>query len=69
MLQILRLLLPQKSKFVISTNYGVVLHCTPSVEQKAKKSQQFLSEAPRELHYIEKPVFKKKVNSQNQWIF
>ena len=46
-----------------------VLHYTPSIPQQAILSKQFLSKAPTEFQYIEKPVLVKEVMTQKFWTF
>ena len=44
-------------------------HYTPSVPQQATLSKQILSKRPTQLQHVERPVFMKKVNTQNLWTF
>ena len=42
---------------------------TPSMQQEAILSKQILSKSPTQIHYPERSVFMKEVNTQNFWTF
>ena len=46
-----------------------VPHYTPSMQQESISSKQILNRTPTELHYPERSVFLKEVNTQNFWTF
>ena len=46
-----------------------VPHYTPSLEEYNKLMNQITKKTPTQLHYPEKSVFMKKVNTQNFWTF
>ena len=56
-----------KIKFISLELY--VLHYTPSLEEYSKLFKQLKNKTPTNLHYPERSVFTKEVNTQNLWTF
>ena len=46
-----------------------VPHYTPSIQQQAILSKQIINKTPTQIHYVERSVFMKEVNTQNFWNF
>ena len=46
-----------------------VPHYTPSIQQQAILSKQIINKTPTQIHYLERSVFMKEVNTQNFWTF
>ena len=46
-----------------------VPHYTPSMQQQAILSKQIINKTPTQIHYVERSVFMKEVNTQNLWTF
>ena len=46
-----------------------VPHYTPSIHQQAILSKQIINKTPTQIHYLERSVFMKEVNTQNFWTF
>ena len=57
------------AKFKIIAIEWYVPHYTPSMQQQSILSKQFINKTPTELHYPERSVFMKEVNTQNFWTF
>ena len=57
------------AKIEINAIEWYVPHYTPSVQQESILSKQVLNKTPTELHYPERSVFMKEVNTQNFWTF
>ena len=57
------------AKIKINASEWYVLHYTPSLEEYNKLLNQITKKTPTELHYPEKFVFMKEVNTQNFWTF
>ena len=57
------------AKIKINAIEWCVPHYTPSLEEYNKLMNQIVKKTPTELHYPEKSVFMKEVNSQNFWTF
>ena len=58
-----------KAKIRINSLEWYVLHFTPSLEQYNKLQNHIKHKTPTNLHYIERSVFMKEVNTQNFWSF
>ena len=56
-------------KIEINAIEWYVPHYTPSVQQQSILSKQILNKTPTELHYPERSVFMKEVNTQKFWTF
>ena len=46
-----------------------VPHYTPSIQQQAILSKQIINKTPTQIHYLERSVVMKDVNTQNFWTF
>ena len=46
-----------------------VPHYTPSIQQQAILSKQIINKTPTQIHFVERSVFMKEVNTQNFWNF
>ena len=57
------------AKTKINSLEWYVLHYSPSLEEYNKLMNQIRNKTPTNLHYPEKSVFKKEVNTQNFWTF
>ena len=44
-------------------------HYTPSIENQTLIKEQILNKDPTELNFIERTVFRKNVDTNNNWIF
>ena len=55
------------ARITIDHIHWYVPHYTPSIQQRGILSKQIISKTPKELQYIEKSVYMKKVNNQNHW--
>ena len=56
-------------KIKINAIEWYVPHYTPSMQQQIILSKQILNKTPKKLHYPERSVFMKEVNTQNIWSF
>ena len=56
-------------KIKINAIEWYVPHYTPSMQQQSILSKQILNKTPTELHYPERSVFMKEVNTQTFWTF
>ena len=56
-------------KIKINAIEWYVPHYTPSMQQQAILSKQFINKTPRQIQYPERSVFMKEVNTQNVWTF
>ena len=57
------------AKVKINSNDWYVPHYSPNLEEYNKLMHQFKKNTPTLLHYPERSVFKKEVNTQNLWTF
>ena len=57
------------AKIKINAIEWYVPHYTPSMQQQSILSKQTLNKTPAELHFPERSVFMKEVNTQNFWTF
>ena len=56
-------------KIRVNATEWYVPHYTPSVQQHGILSKQILNKTPTQLHYPERSVFMKEVNTQRFWTF
>ena len=57
------------AKIKVNSLEWYVPHYTPSLEEYKKLMNQIRNKTPTNLHYPERSVFKKEVNTQNVWTF
>ena len=57
------------AKIEINSIDWYVKNCTPSIEQQRILMKQIVDKTPTELHYAERSVPMKEVNTQNLWTF
>ena len=57
------------AKIYFNTLHWYIPHYTPNLEEYNKLMNQIAKKAPAKLHYPERSVFMKEVNTQNFWTF
>ena len=57
------------AKVVVKDISWYIPHYVPSLENQQLVMDQILNKNPTELHYIERVVFRKDVNTNNNWTF
>ena len=58
-----------EAKIVINQIDWNIMHYTPSIDNQSLVKEQILNKEPTELRFLERSVFRKNVDTNNNWTF